>query len=446
MLARLGTFFLRSYIGWQIAAFIIWIGIELAGYGFGVLDALFRRPLTNAEGRRPLDLVVGAPPAGPMRLTRDEQAAVAKRLSDTFGASIPKHDQLADLQVFYQLAPGSLCDWKRGTNIAFDPKECNKLASSDPFFLGLLQNMHPKTQHVFWREAKASSGGTIQVGFFIGLKGKPQILFDFSRVGPGNFDLSRGFPMLVHHAGGTGSTDFDLGQPLGIGARLYLIDDPGTFPRRNASCDQPACFARIHLYAYLGDGTGDSMGRPVRRNLADVALDADLERRFAFYAALQGKAAPASTAARIETKYEITDFAVTRYELAMLKRKFDEAMGDGAFERAVFAPVAYHVAFGKVFGIRLDGKFYVIFEAAISNARLGTDKPTFRLADGRTSTLVEGVKSAREVHVLPYPGAGTAKSGTRLLVFKANAPDGTAGAPWSEFDRFDKLFAGVAGG
>jgi hypothetical protein len=446
MLSRIGTALLRGYIGWQIFALVIWIGVEIAGYGFGVVDALFRRPLTNANGTRPLDWLTGGPPLGPVRLSKAEQKAVSDRLSAAFGGTVPKHEELAQMRSFYKLKPGTMCDWRNIGNIAADPQECNKLASSDLFFLALLQNMHPKTQHLFWREIPASSGGHIQVAFFTGLKGKPQILFDFSRIASGKFDLSRGFQSLVHH--GRGATDIDLGTALDMGkGRLHLIDDTGTFQRRTLDCDRPACLARIHLYAILTDTT-DSMGRPTRNNLADVGLDPDLEQRFKFYSVLKGETVPSvPPVGKIETKYKVTDFAVSDFQLVHIKEPFSAAMGLGAFERATFAPVGYHVAFGTVFGVRLDGKLYTVFQPAISHTGLGTDRFVFKAVNGRDSTVIDGVKSARDVHVLPYPGSAAPKSGTRLTINKAIAPNGRSdGRDWSEFESFDKLFAALASG
>jgi hypothetical protein len=447
MLARIGTALLRGYIGWQIFALVIWIGVEIAGYGFGVLDALLRRPLTNVEGSRPLDWLTGGAPPGPERLSRADHKAVTDRLAAAFPGAVPQHKELTGMRAFYTLKRGSHCDWRHGANIAND-QDCNKLANADLFFVALLQNMHPKTQHLFWREIPTKSGGHIQVAYFAGLKGKPQILIDFSRMNSTGWDLSHGFQALVHHGGGTGATDVALGTPLDLGkGRVYLIDDPGAFQRRTPGCDKPHCFARFHLYAFPGDTT-DSMGRPVRNNLADLALDTDLEQRFKFQAVLLGQPVPvAAPVAKLETKYKVTDFAVTNFQLVHVKRNFDVAMGSGAYERAVFAPVGYHVAFGTVFGVRLDGKLYTVFQPAISHAGLGTDRFVFKVINGRDNTVIDGVKSADDVHVLPYPGSAAPKSGSRLTINKASAPGGRPdGRDWSEFENLDSLFAALASG
>ncbi len=44
--------FRRSYLLLQVVAIMVWLGLELAGYGFGLLDGVLGRRLTNAEAPR----------------------------------------------------------------------------------------------------------------------------------------------------------------------------------------------------------------------------------------------------------------------------------------------------------------------------------------------------------------------------------------------------------
>ena len=140
--------FRRRYLLLQATALLLWLALEIAGYGTGALHSLLHRPLTNAAGSRLVDLFTGAPPPGPMRLSRSERDRQARRIEAAFGGNPPKHDTLGDLRFLYQPKKGSLCDW-RPSNVAADPKECNELASATPLFLSLLAHVHPKSDTLY---------------------------------------------------------------------------------------------------------------------------------------------------------------------------------------------------------------------------------------------------------------------------------------------------------
>ena len=182
----------RRYIVFQMVAVAIWLALELSGYGFGVLDGIFRRPLTNADRSGVGNLLSGAPPLGPVRLSRAERSALQQRLTASFAGAPPKHVQLSDLKSMYVLKPGSRCDW-RGSNVASDPKECNQLKEATPLFQALLASMHPKTEALMLEELRGYKGDAITIAFFLGRSGKPQILFDLSRVNGEKWNHAKGY-------------------------------------------------------------------------------------------------------------------------------------------------------------------------------------------------------------------------------------------------------------
>lgn len=414
------TLFRRRYGLLQFVAITFWLILEIAGYGTGALQALFHRPLTNTGGWRFNDLIAGAPPQGPIRLSKSERDAQGQRIATAFGANVPKHDTLPELRFLYQPKSG-LCDW-RAVNVAGDAMKCNDLKSATPLFLALLRHTHPKTETLILREVAGYKGDQVTVAFFVGANGKPQILIDLSRVSSTTWDMGKGFVLKAY--GGKGLSEIPLGMPVD-GERLYVVADPGAMPRRDPSCASAGCSARLLLYGYA-PGTTDSLGRPVTRNLADIVLDEPLEQRFKLFAAVRGENGPAPVAT-LDTSYQPKSFAVTQFEMVHLRSKLDGVMGDGATDRALFSPIGYHVAFGTVYAFALDGRLHLIWDGGTPHRSLGTDAFVFRLA-GKT---ISPLGNARGLYVLPL-----SSTPAKLTVQKAIEPNSK---PWSEFDDFLSL-------
>lgn len=428
MLMGIFNLFRRSYLALQVVAVIVWLGLELAGYGFGLLDGLLQRRLTNAEAPRGIGGLLSRAPPGPVRLTRAERDALRSRLAATFGAAMPKTTTLAELRWMYEFASGSLCDW-RGTNVAADPKECNRLKRTTPFFQALLESMHPTTETLMLEEITGHKGDKVLVAFFLGTDSKPKILFDLSRLDHGRWDASKGFKLKAYHGGGL--SELTLGDPLNTEARLYRIDDPGVMKRRRPGCDQMHCTALLLLYGYDYQGYRNTEGVLTTNNLADIPVTPELERRFELYAALLGKTMPA-TGTVAPVPYKIERFGVTKFETLHLQRKLDTLLGAESASRVLYSPVAFDVAFGRMFGITLDGTLYALWDGGRGYASLGTDRMVFDVIEGGKRRRLDTVRSADGVYLLPFscPGA--------LEVRKTIAQDG---APWSSFGQFTDLFA-----
>lgn len=428
MLMGIFNLFRRSYLLLQAVAVIVWLGVELAGYGFGLLDGLLQRRLTNADAPRGIGGLVSRAPPGPVRLSREERAALQTRLRAIFGDQMPKLTALSDLRSMYELKSGSLCDW-RGSNVASDASECNRLTRTTQFFQALLAAMHPKTETLMLEEISGRKGDSVLVAFFLGSNGKPQILLDLSRLDTGKWDTSKGFKLKAYHGGGL--SEIALGEPVNRDARLYRIDDPGKMARRRTDCHQIHCTALLLLYGYDHRGYRNTEGVLVTDNLADIAITPDLERRFDLYAALLGTnlSAPATVA---PVPYKIERFGVTQFETLHLARKLETLFGADAARRVLYSPYGYDVAFGKVFGITLDGALYTLWDGGTGHARLGTDRMVFDIIEGTTRRRLDNVRSAGGVYLLPYSGAAP------IEVRKFIAQDG---APWSNFGAFPELFA-----
>ena len=114
MLAWAQDLLRRKYLLLQFLALLVWLVIEISGYGFGLLSSLLHRHLTNADGFHVSDLLNGAPPPGPVRLSRAERDAVNARVTAAFDGNSPKHDELAGLRWMYELKSGALCNLRGG--------------------------------------------------------------------------------------------------------------------------------------------------------------------------------------------------------------------------------------------------------------------------------------------------------------------------------------------
>ncbi len=418
----------RYFVALQIIAVLFWLGLELAGYGFGLLDGLLQRRLTNAETPRGIGGLVSRAPPGPVRLTRGEREALRSRLAATFGASPPKHTTLSDLRWMYELKSGSLCDW-RGSNVASDAVECNRLTRTTPFFQALLAAMHPKTEMLMLEEITGRKGDQVLAAFFLGSNGKPQILFDLSRVDTRHWDAAKGFKLKAYHGGGL--SEIALGEPINRDARVYRIDDPGKLARRRADCHQVHCMAVLLLYGHDHQGYRNTEGVLATDNLADIAITADLERRFDLFAAALGTGMPAP-AVVAPVPYRIERFGVTKFETVKLERKLLALLGADAASRVLYSPYGYDVAFGRVFGIMLDGSFYALWDGGPGYASLGTDRMVFDVIESGKRRRLDNVRSAGGVYLLPHSGPAP------IEVRKFIAQDGE---PWSSFAGFDELFA-----
>jgi hypothetical protein len=328
----------------------------------------------------------------------------------------------------YALKSGSLCDI-RDSHIASDPADCNRLARVTPFFSALLNGMHPRTEALLMEDVQGYGGNFVRAAFFVGSNGRPQILLDFSRIAAGQWDLSKGFKLKVHH--GDGLVDLPLGRSVDSAGLLYQVDDPGVLKRRRGDCGGAFCPAVLLLYGYGMHPARDTEGAEVATNLADIKINERLEHRFAFYAALLGK--PASLSAPLPVAaYTIERFGVTTFDTVHLERKLAEIFGSDAAARIDYGAVGYRVAFGQVFAIRLDGALYTLWDGGPGYPSLGTDRMVFDVVSLLGRRRLEGVRSARGLYVLPYSGTD------RLEVRKYVAQDGE---PWSSFDRMSDLIA-----
>ena len=422
----------RRYFAFQMVAVAIWIVLELSGYGFGVLDGIFRRPLTNADKSGIGNLLSGAPPPGPIRLSRPERAALQERLMTRFAGVPPKHVQLSDLKSMYVLKSGSWCDW-RGSNVASDPKECNQLKETTPLFQALLASMHPKTEALMLEEVRGYKGDAIKIAFFLGRSGKPQILFDLSRVNGANWNHAKGYILKAYHGGGL--TELSLGKELSNGDRLCLIDDPGQLQRRRGMCGEVTCPALLLLYGVDHQGYRDTEGKLATQNLVDLSIGSDLEKRFDLFAALIGQKVTVPPALP-PVAFQQERFGVTKFETVHLDRKLDALFGEGAAARVVYSPVAYRVAFGTVLGITLDGKLYTLWNGGPGYPSLGTDRFVFDIIDNGKTRRLDNVKDSGGVYALAFSGS-TAGMNARLEVRKFTVQ---AGAAWSEFSDFADVF------
>ena len=428
MLMAIFNLFRRSYLLLQGVALMIWLGLELAGYGFGLLDGPLGRRLTNAEAPRGIGRLLSRAPPGPVRLSRSEREALRRRMLAAFGNAPPKHTMLSELRWMYELKSGSLCDW-RGSNVASDTAECNRLTRTTPFFQALLEAMHPKTEMLMLEEITGHKGDKVLLAFFVGTDGKPKILFDLARIDTGKWDPAKGFKLRAYHGGGL--SEIALGEPVNRDARAFLIVDPGKLTRRRADCDQAHCTALLLLYGYDYQGYRNTEGQLTTNNLADISVTPDLERRFDLFAVALGTAMPApATVAPVP--YTIERFGVTKFQTIELDRKLEALLGVDAAKRVLYSPYGYDVAFGRVFAITLDGTLYALWDGGTGYARHGTDRLVFDVIEGGKRRRLENVRSAGGVYLLPYSGPAG------IEVRKFIAQDGK---PWSSFESFTDLFA-----
>lgn len=420
--------FRRSYLLLQGVAIMVWLGLELAGYGFGLLDGVLGRRLTNAEAPRGIGGLLSRAPPGPVRLTRGEREALDSRMSAAFGSKPPRHTALSELRSMYDVKSGSLCDW-RGSNVASDTAECNRLTRTTPFFQALLEAMHPKTETLMLEEITGHKGDKVRIAFFLGTDGKPRILFDLSRINTGKWDPAKGFKLKAYHGGGL--SEIALGEPIDRDGRVFRIDDLGRLTRRRAECAQAHCMALLLLYGYDYQGYRNTEGQLSTSNLADISITPDLERRFDFFAVALGTAMPTPTTVA-PVPYKIERFGVTRFETVHLERELAALLGVDAGKRVLYSPYGYDVAFGRVFGIAIDGMHYAVWDGGPGYASLGTDRLVFDVIAGGKRRRLDNVRSAGGVYLLPYSGPAG------IEVRKFIAQDGK---PWSSFESFTELFA-----
>jgi hypothetical protein len=427
----------RRFILFQILALLFWLGLELAGYGFGALDGLMQRRLTNADQSTIGTWIAGAPP-GPVRLSRAERSDVEARIKQIFGVDPPKHVRLSELEWMYELKPGSFCRW-RGSNVETDPKECNRLARTVPIFQALLEAMHPKTETLMLEEVTGFKSDKITVAFFVGRSGKGKILFDLSRVSTSNWDYGKGFKLKAYHAGGL--TDLPLGKAQSVGSGLFLIDDPGPLGPRPGACGKSLCPSLLLLYGHDFQGYRNSEGQLSTHNLATIEIGAHLQRRYDLYAALMGKANAPVAAVLPQEAYKQTRFAVTQFQTKHLERAIEALFGAGAKDRVVYAPSGYDVAFARVSAIRHEGKLFLLWDGGTPYSSLGTDRFVFDVIETGKRRRLDGVTASGGVHLIPFAALGT-DTKRRLEVRKFIEQGGKV---WSEVSEIDALVAPLLG-
>jgi hypothetical protein len=255
-----------------------------------------------------------------------------------------------------------------------------------------------------------------------------------SRASRKSCSICRGYTLKAYH--GTSLTELALGKDNGLGDRIFLIDDPGRLAPRPGSCGNSGCPALLLLYGIDHHGYRDTEGRLSTQNLATITIEGDLVRRFDLFAALIGqKVAPPPALAPVPFQQE--RFGVTKFETVHLYRKIDEIFGAGASARAIYSPVAYRVAFGRVLGSTLDGKFYTLWNGGPGYTSLGTDRFVFDVIENGKTRRLDDVRGTGGMYALPYSGP-TPSSNARLEVRKFSAQSDKA---WSEFSDFAELFA-----
>lgn len=132
-------------------------------------------------------------------------------------------------------------------------------------------------------------------------------------------------------------------------------------------------------------------------------------------------------------KFQVEKTGVTKWDVLGMTKSIDALMGAGTTARAVFSPVAYFVAMGKVYGFRLDGKLYTVWDGSTTSAK---DRFIFKLVAGGSAKVIDGVPGIDSLHVVPVPTPSMAR-GTSLTVHWTGRPEGK---PWSEFEDFETLF------
>ncbi len=422
---------LRSrYVALQIWALVIYLVLDACGLGLGILKHIFNRPLTHTGKFHIGDLIVGAPPPGPNRLSNAERAKVTERIRAAFDGAPPAYKLLSDLGTHYRVKDHAMCFFTN-ESIARRPQDCNQVTNASRFFMTLLRTMHPKSEALFYETVTGYKGDSIAAAFFPDKHGKPKLLIDLSHVRDDKWNTSLGYKMKLYS--GDGVAEIPL-KGADQGGGLLLIDDPGALKRRDASCDRPGCVARLLIYGYDYEGFRNAAtGVLSTKNLADIELNVHLEKRFALYAAALGKAMPAPKLA-LDTSYKPEKTAITPWHTTHLQRDLDAVMGAGATRRALFSPLGYHVAFGTVIAFTLDGKPHLIWNGGTPHPTLGTDNFVFHWKSGATLEPATPIGHARGVWVLPLSPKHLRKP--TLIVHKAIQP---TGKPWSWFSDFDAV-------
>ena len=426
MFPRLLAALRENYIGLQLWALVIYLVVDACGFGLGIFAHIANRPLANTGKFHIGNLFVGAPPIGPIRLTHTERAAANARIAAAFAGAPPKTKQLAEMLSFYR-PKNVLCVWKPD-NIAMEAKDCNDLANAHPFYLALLGAMHPKAERLLYVITTGYKGDEVVVAFFPGKNGKPKILIDLTGVNGARWNRSLGYRLKVYS--GQGVAEVSL-KGAAQGSNILLIDDPGELTRRDATCEQPNCFARILLYGYNFEGFRNAATKELSTdNLADIVIDLDLEKRFALYAAILGKPV-ATPKVKLDMSYKPEKTAVTSYHTVHLKRDLDAAMGAGTTDRALFSPMGYLVPFARIVAFRLDGKQHLIWDGGTPYPSLGTDAFVFHWKRGSTLEPVTPIGHSGGVWVLPVPPPQAKMP--MLVVHKSIQP---TGKPWSWFSDY----------
>ena len=431
MLADILAGLRERYIGLQLWVLLGYLVIDACGFGLGIFSHIANRPFTNTGKFHIGNLFVGAPPPGPNRLTFSERGAVKARIATTFGTAPPKTTHLAEMLWLFR-PKNVLCVWKPD-NLAMDAKDCNELANAHPYYLALLAAMHPKTEQLLYQATTGYKGDHVAATFFLGKNGKPKILIDLTGVNGAIWNRKLGFKMKAWS--GQGVAEVSL-KGTEVGPGMFLIDDPGELTRRDATCAQKHCFARLLLSGYNFEGYRDAATRVLSTdNIGDLIIDSDLERRFALYAALIGKPTPAPKM-KLDMSYKPEKTAVGQYHIVHLKRDVDAVMGQGTTDRALFSPMGYLVPFARISAFTLDGKPHLIWDTGTPYRSLGTDNFVFHWKRGTALEPVTPIGYSGGVWVLPVPPDKSKMP--MLVVHKSIEP---TGKPWSWFSDYKAVLA-----
>lgn len=414
----------------QVWALVIYLVLDAFGLGLGILKHIFNRPLTSTGKFHIGNLIVGAPPPGPNRLSNVERAKVAERIRAAFDGAPPEYKLLADLNGHYVLKDQAMCFFTSEA-IARRPEDCNALASASRFYMELLRAMHPNTEVLLYATTTGYKGDSVAAAFFPDKAGKPKILIDLSRVSDSRWNTGLGYKMKLYT--GAGVAEVPLRQAERASG-VYLIDDPGALARRDKSCERSACFARLLLYAYDHQGFRNAAtGVLSTNNLADIEINTHIEKRFALFAAALDKSVAAPKVA-FDMSYKPEKAAITTWHRTHLQRDLDAALGAGTTSRALFSPMGYHVAFGTVIAFSLDGRHHLIWDGGTPRPSLGSDNFVFHWKSGNALEPVTPLGHSGGVWVLPLPPQHLKKP--TLIVHKAIQP---TGKPWSWFSDFEAV-------
>jgi hypothetical protein len=214
-----------------------------------------------------------------VRLSNSERAATLERLRTEFGGEAPKYEELSRMR-YHQLKNPALCRLNT-PNIAVDFQACNDIQTALPIFMTLLRYVHPKTEYLMVRKQTSDDGSAagFEVYFFLGQKGTPQILFDFSRLREPS--QRERFAVYVRQLADDGFTKMKL-VPVQDQPKVFVADDPVPFVPMPAN---RGGVASLYLRWENAETGSDQLDF---KSFGQIDVKNGLEQRHRFFAALLG--------------------------------------------------------------------------------------------------------------------------------------------------------------